>query len=434
MASSVNRPTDLELAQVAAILGSDNSQFETLISHLMSAANDQRSQAETLFNICKQNHPDTLVLKLSQLLHSSPHAEARAMSAVLLRRILTIASDESQSQTLYPSLSPTTQLTLKSTLLESVTRESSKSISKKLCDTVSELASLVLPENGWSELLPFMFQCVTSGNLRHRESALLIFAQLAQYIGDTLVPYLDTLHAVFLGCLGTGTDPDVRIAALSASINFIQALEEASDRDKLHDLLPLMMQTLTEALNSGEESTAQEAIELLIELAGTEPRFLRKQIAEVVGAMLQIAEAETLEEGTKHLAVEFVITLAEARERAPGMIRKLPQFIKRLFEILMKMLLDVEDDPAWHSAEVEHEDAGESSNYSVGQECLDRLSMSLGGNTIVPVVSEILPAYLAAPEWQKHHAALIALAQIAEGCSKVPFLIIFCFGFHVHHC
>ncbi|GKD11916.1 importin subunit beta-3-like protein isoform X1, partial [Tanacetum coccineum] len=25
----------------------------------------------------------------------------------------------------------------------------------------------------------------------------------------------------------------------------------------------------------------------------------------------------------------------------------------------------------------------------------------------------------AAPEWQKHHAALIALAQIAEGCSKV---------------
>ncbi|KAK9062401.1 hypothetical protein SSX86_019587 [Deinandra increscens subsp. villosa] len=421
MASSDNlRPTDLQSAHVAAVLGPDNSQFETLISHLMSAVNEQRSQAETLFNLCKQQHPDTLVLKLSQLLHSSHHAEARAMSAVLLRRILTVASDdESQSHTLYPSLSPATQSTLKSTLLESVGRESSKSISKKLCDTVSELAALIMPENGWPELLPFMFQCVTSGNPRHRESALLIFAQLAQYIGETLVPQLDTLHHVFLGCLGTGVDPDVRIAALNASINFIQCLEKASDRDKFHDLLPLMMQTLTEALNSGEESTAQDALELLIELAGTEPRFLRKQITEVVGAMLQIAEAETLEEGTKHLALEFVITLAEARERAPGMIRKLPQFIKRLFEILMKMLLDVEDDPAWHSAEVEHEDAGESSNYSAGQEYLDRLSISLGGNTIVPVVSEILPGYLAAPEWQKHHAALIAIAQIAEGCSKV---------------
>ncbi|KAL4350103.1 hypothetical protein AHAS_Ahas10G0108500 [Arachis hypogaea] len=95
------------------------------------------------------------------------------------------------------------------------------------------------------------------------------------------------------------------------------------------------------------------------------------------------------------------------------------KFISRMFAILMKMLLDIEDDPAWHSAETEDEDADESSNYSIGQECLDRLSISLGGNTIVPVASEQLPAYSAAPEWQKRHAALIALAQIAEGCSKV---------------
>ncbi|KAK1402724.1 hypothetical protein POM88_002329 [Heracleum sosnowskyi] len=48
--------------------------------------------------------------------------------------------------------------------------------------------------------------------------------------------------------------------------------------------------------------------------------------------MLQIAEAETLEEGTRHLAIEFVIILAEAREKAPGMMRKLPQFITRMLK------------------------------------------------------------------------------------------------------
>ncbi|KAI3803550.1 hypothetical protein L1987_31706 [Smallanthus sonchifolius] len=153
MASSDNlRPNELQFAQVAAVLGPDNSQFETLISHLMSDANEQRSQAETLFNLCKQQHPDTLILKLSKLLHSSPHAEARAISAVILRRILTLAGeDESQSQTLYPSLSSATQLTLKSTLLESVSRESSKSISKKLCDTVSELYGESARERGAME-------------------------------------------------------------------------------------------------------------------------------------------------------------------------------------------------------------------------------------------------------------------------------------------
>ncbi|KAK1356183.1 TOG domain-containing protein [Heracleum sosnowskyi] len=404
----------IQQAQVAAILGPDGSQFETLISHLMSSSNEQRSQAELLFNLCKQFDPNNLIRKLAFMLQCSPHVEARAMSAILLRKQLTRDNDTF----LWNNLLLATQLEVKSVLINCVQKEEVKTIVKKLCDTVSELASSILSENGWPELLPFMFQCVSSDNVRLQESAFLIFAQLAQYIGEMLVPYVKSLHDVFLQCLTSSGSFDVRIAALSAVINFIQCLS-TSDRDRFQDLLPVMMKTLTEALNGGQEATAQEALELLIELAGTEPRFLRRQLVEVVGSMLQIAEAETLEEGTRHLAIEFVITLAEARERAPGMMRKLPQFISRLFTILMNMLLDIEDVPEWHTADTEDEDAGESSNYSVGQECLDRLAIALGGNTIVPVASDQLPAYLAAPEWQKHHAALIALAQIAEGCSKV---------------
>ncbi|KAB2607538.1 importin-5-like [Pyrus ussuriensis x Pyrus communis] len=406
--------THLQQAQLATILGPDPAPFQTLISHLMSSANEQRSQAELLFNLCKQTDPDSLSLKLAHLLQFSPAAEARAMSAILLRKQLT--RDDSY---LWPRLNPTTQSTLKTVLLTCIQQEDTKSISKKLCDTISELASGILPDNGWPELLPFMFHCVSSDSPKLQEAAFLIFAQLSQYIGDTMVPHIKELHAVFLHSLGNSPSPDVKIAALNAVINFIQCLTSSADRDRFQDLLPAMMKTLMEALNNGNEATAQDALELLIELAGTEPRFLRRQIVEVVGAMLQIAEADSLEEGTRHLAIEFVITLAEARERAPGMMRKLPQFISRLFSILMKMLLDIEDEPAWHAAESEDEDAGETGNYSVGQECLDRLAISLGGNTIVPVASEQLPAYLAAPEWQKHHAALIALAQIAEGCAKV---------------
>ncbi|KAG6781823.1 hypothetical protein POTOM_014738 [Populus tomentosa] len=410
----MDESTQLQQAQLAAVLGGDPSQFETLISSLMSSSNETRSQAELIFNLAKQHDPNSLCLKLAHLLQFSPHLDARAMSAVLLRKLLT--RDDSY---LWPRLSPQTQSSLKSILLACLQQESVKSNTKKLCDTVSELASGILPDNGWPELLPFMFQCVTSDSVKLQESAFLIFAQLSQYIGESLIPFIKELHGVFLQCLGSSTNFDVKIAALNAVINFIQCLDNSSDRDRFQDLLPSMIRTLTEALNNGNEATAQEALELLIELAGTEPRFLRRQLVDVVGSMLQIAEAESLEEGTRHLAIEFVITLAEARERAPGMMRKLPQFISRLFGILMRMLLDIEDDPAWHSAENEDEDAGETSNYSVGQECLDRLAISLGGNTIVPVASEQLPAYLAAPEWQKHHAALIALAQIAEGCSKI---------------
>ncbi|XVF06605.1 hypothetical protein REPUB_Repub06bG0063600 [Reevesia pubescens] len=411
--------TDPAQFQLSHILGPDSIHFETLISHLMSSANDQRSQAESLFQLAKQTHPDSLSLALCRVITSSIRPELRALSAVLLRKILTPAADYSF---LFPQLAETTRTAIKSALLSSLQTEQSKTNVKKLCDTISELASSVACFGGWPELLPFLFQCVNSTNPNLEESALLIFSQLAQNTGETteiLIPHLSTLHSVFFKCLSNPSSCDVRIAALSASVSFIQCIPNAKDRDTFQDLLPLMMQTLTEALNSRLEATAQEALELLIELAGTEPRFLRRQIMEVVGSMLQIAEAESLEEGTRHLAVEFVITLAEARERAPGMMRKLPQFIRRLFGVLMNMLVDVEDEPDWHKAESEDEDAGETSNYGVGQECLDRLSISLGGNTVVPVASELFPVLLAAAEWQKRHAALIALAQIAEGCSKV---------------
>ena len=66
--------------------------------------------------------------------------------------------------------------------------------------------------------------------------------------------------------------------------------------------------------------------------------------------------------------------------------------------MLMNMLLDVEDDPAWHNVETEDEDADETSNYAFGQECLDKLSISLGGNNIVLIASELFLAFLAALE------------------------------------
>ncbi|GJT19581.1 importin-5 isoform X1 [Tanacetum coccineum] len=46
--------------------------------------------------------------------------------------------------------------------------------------------------------------------------------------------------------------------------------------------------------NGGQEAATQEALELLIGLAGTELRFLRSQLVEVVGSMLQVTKAESL--------------------------------------------------------------------------------------------------------------------------------------------
>jgi hypothetical protein len=52
-------------AQVTLLLAGDGvAPLEALVGQLMSPGNEQRGQAEQLFNYCKANHPDALVVKM----------------------------------------------------------------------------------------------------------------------------------------------------------------------------------------------------------------------------------------------------------------------------------------------------------------------------------------------------------------------------------
>jgi hypothetical protein len=72
----------------------------------------------------------------------------------------------------------------------------------------------------------------------------------------------------------------------------------------------------------------------------------RLSLLQLYAFLAQIAEASTLSESTRQLATEFLVTLCEAREKAPGMMRKLPQINQRLFQCLMGFLLDIEVPPS----------------------------------------------------------------------------------------
>jgi importin-5 len=400
-------------ADAAAVLGADPAALTALLVDLTSPANEARSQAERQFHALRSSHPDALALSLAQLLLSPAHPSA-PIAAVLLRRLI---APSSQSF-VYPALSPASQSSLRALLLSAASAPAlPRSVSKKLSDAVAELASFLLPSNAWPDLLTFLYKSIASPSSPPPllESALNILARLASH----LAAGFPNLHALLLSALSHPSSADVRVAGLNAAISLIQSLPSSADRDQFQDLLPAMMHALAESLNSGNEGSAQEALEMMIELAGAEPRFLRRQLLDVVASMLQIAEAPGLEDGTRHLAVEFVVTLAEARDRAPGMMRKLPRYVGRLFAVLMTMLLDVHDEPAWHAAVQEEEDAGETGSYVFAQECLDRLAIAVGGNTILPVAAELLPSFFSSEEWKRRHAALVTIAQIAEGSAKV---------------
>lgn len=319
------------------------------------------------------------------------------------------------------------------------------------------LAAGIFESGDWPQLLPFLNQCISSGQEVQIENALKIFSELALYLTESLTQYIDHIQQVrevhLPRALLHPRDPQpapslpqmcstflrhpnegVKVAALKAASNFIVGLEVPQDRDKFQPLVPDMLAVINHALHHGNEATGQEALEKLIEIAENEPRFLKKDLVGVVQNMMAIAEAESLEAGTRQLAAEFLVTLCEAKDKAPGMMKRVlgAEFAARLFHLMMVFLLDIEDDEQWHSGEREEdESAGEGELFEPGQEYLDRIAFALGGNTLMPVVGVLLPQWMQDQDWRKRNAVLICLAQVAEGCVKqmnkyIPTLVQLC--------
>ncbi|PHT33261.1 hypothetical protein BC332_34947 [Capsicum chinense] len=112
------------------------------------------------------------------------------------------------------------------------------------------------------------------------------------------------------------------------------------------------MRTLTDALSNNDlEDAAVAVLNLFTELARNEPKFLRRQLVVVVGTMIEIAETKSLEEEIRILAVEFMLTLVEAKEKVPGMMKKVPLFTNTCFAILLNLTLDIKDEYRFHTAE-----------------------------------------------------------------------------------
>ena len=78
----------------------------------------------------------------------------------MLRKALTSDADNKT----WKSLTQPTQQGMKTELLTLIKDEQNKQTAKMVCDTVSDVGAMLLEEQQWPELLPFMFQCVQSGD------------------------------------------------------------------------------------------------------------------------------------------------------------------------------------------------------------------------------------------------------------------------------
>ncbi|PVU97624.1 hypothetical protein BB561_000436 [Smittium simulii] len=389
--------------------------FQNLMENLLSADNDARSQAEKVLN---QDwaiaQPNSLMLGLSYAIINLPDPNIRGFAAVLLRRISLKESfdlkDEAGNEieeTVWSRSTIDTRAQVKALLLTSLEKEADNSVRIKVCDSISEIAN---SEDEWPELLQALLVCSSVSSPPLRESAYRIFAGYPQILMDQDSTSVKT---AFINAF-QDEDNNVRLAAFKAAVQVLMIAEDEL-KNKLESVIPQMLSVLELLFKNQEETGLVECLSSLTELVEIYPKAFRPVLSSLVEFTLLICSNDQLENATKQISFEVLVTLAEA---APGICRKQSQFCEKLVPIALDMMSQIEDDDSWFSVEnLEDEDENEVSDF--GEQALDRLACSLGGKQLLPTAFQHIPTMLNAPEWQKRHAALMAISAIAEGSYKI---------------
>nr|XP_016444287.1 PREDICTED: importin-5-like [Nicotiana tabacum] len=391
------------------LFGPDPYPMINLLLHLHCDDDRLYQPAKTLFNYTKNHYPNTLILKLIDMINRNPFSITGIRCYNLLGDLL---------PSLWLRLPPFTRKDLKTLLNYHLWRETDYETLKACVSCVSSLAGLLFPKNEWDNLFYFMFLFLGSSSSYRNLASLLVWNDLIPICPEVFMPYIDFLIEGFKDLMPTvSEDHRCGVAAAKASVKLVLYLGNTANYSKFYHLMAYVVMTLFRAL--GEEVLVCSLLEDLIILAGAETEFFKVQIDAVIDSMVKIIENLEVEEETRQLAIEFVLTVAEDKENGCGMMQKINKdVVSKLLSQLIMMLVHIEDDPNWGNAISDDENEGELSMCSYAMESLDRLAIALGGNVILSSCPECLFNFLYDENWRIRHAAVTAIGLISEGCSK----------------
>eukprot|EP00010_Vexillifera_abyssalis_P008327 CAMPEP_0201544158 /NCGR_PEP_ID=MMETSP0173_2-20130828/708_1 /ASSEMBLY_ACC=CAM_ASM_000268 /TAXON_ID=218659 /ORGANISM="Vexillifera sp., Strain DIVA3 564/2" /LENGTH=1049 /DNA_ID=CAMNT_0047952189 /DNA_START=291 /DNA_END=3440 /DNA_ORIENTATION=- len=313
---------------------------------------------------------------------------------------------------IYEQLGGEIQQRVKTVLCGCMLNETTEHIRSMVGDAISELAVSLLPKGGWNDFLPFLLKCIASSNPGHRKVAYDIFAHLGVWLGEHLQPHFPRLQKIFSNGL---KDPQLkcRIAALKAVASILPVMHTQKEFEMFAPLVPVMIETILSAIKNGFEMESREALEQIVELIESEPRFIKRVMLPFFQSMIKVAQSfDDLEDQTRHMAMETLITIAEVK---PGLAKKTPKFTQCVISLLLRDMIDQEDNDKWNQGK---KFDMEDDNADFGEESLDRVALALGATAVLPVLFSLIPSYFNnRNSWQSRSAALISLSIVAEGCS-----------------
>ena len=321
--------------------------------------------------------------------------------------------------------------------MQAVAGEQDATTRRRVCFCIEALASSLAatfrevgPASWWPALIPAVLELAGSDSTGIRESGLFLIDKIADATAcssqtDWLVAEAGGMLGVISNnCLGEGPPVSTRVAAVRATASLIAALNanDSSHLDGCAALLPMMIDVIVAALNSGDELEARESLQSLAELARHAPRFFEDAIVDVAACMMTVANTEDLDVETRRAGCEVLVTIAEA---APGVLRRAEQVVTDFVTLSMQLMCQMDDDDDWvtddypeYAAEADAADAEDDTISGCGDGVLARITAAVGGRLVLPVAFGIIPELAGNADWRQRCAAARSVTAIAGGATK----------------
>lgn len=399
-------------------------QLSQLLLQIQSGDNAVRAPAEArLYSEwidAGGDRPAQLLVGLAQLSAEGPDPAQRANAAVILRRCATRVSFDSQHLLrVIDQVSAEARTRVRELVLQGMLAADQPSFTRhKLGDAVAELArrSAAGPEvTAWPGLLEAVAGAArTSSDANVRETAFRVLSAAPELLEERE----DIMGAAIELLMHGFEDPSgaVRTTAVVAFSAFFVYLPRRTWA-LLKPLLPALLNVMEPLRQARSEYELTSVLESLVTLVGLAPRMFSPVFGTLVEFALAIAGDTEFDEGARMTALELMAAFAE---EAPNMCRREPKYAAQLVPLLLKMLTEIgaddEDGSEWNNTDDSEQVEEDEPVHREAKLAIDRLSLSLGGDIVTPLLFEYLPLMMQSASWRDRAAALMALSNAAEGC------------------
>lgn len=396
------------------------TQLQQLLSGLSSSDNAVREAHEQTFEKTWMSRPEILFPGLCMVITSDPNPATRSFAAILFRKIIgrnMSAGTGAKAIRLWESLDSATRKNCGETLISGWKNEKFKEVRNKISDAIAEVARVISIHEDWPQLLNLLWSVKPDTSSPDMiESSLRIVGS----VPECLQNQDGSIIASYLAQFFNYSDAQARLSAVK-TLNSVISVSADDKKQAFVGLVGVLPDLLTEMVKGGSdtEDSLTECIQAIVEIVASCPKLFKGQVliklCQVLMAIVESSGIE-LEAGTRSAALELLTTLVEA---VPATVRKNKDLVENLITLLLKVVsTNLDDGDEWYK--LTPEDEFEEEDLSLMAEAaLDRVSVVLGGKTILSSLMTAIPGMVRSGEWKHRYAALRAIANIAEGCSDL---------------